>query len=99
MDNRTIASIIVITISLIVIRYAFELAIAAISFSFCYFVPLILINILYLLVWVVRLDCLYRDIKLFIEDKKTMRLGVFDFIDRIFFIPGYKRKRNSLHHF
>jgi fatty acid desaturase len=97
MDNRTIASIIVITLSLIVIRYAFELAIAAISFSFFYFVPLILINILYILVWVVRPDCLYRDIKLFIEDKKTMRLGFFDFIDRFFFIPGYKNKKYLLH--
>lgn len=98
MDNRTIASIIVITLSLIVIRYAFELAIAAISFSIFYFVPLIIINLIYLFVWIVRPDYLYNDIKLFIKDKKTMGLGFFDILDRFFFIPGYKSKKYLLHH-
>ena len=59
----------------------------AIGYFIGFFIPLILINIVYLLLWIVRPDLLYKDIKMFIEERKVKRLGPFDLIGRIFFIP------------
>ena len=89
MDNRTILSLVVMILSLMLLRFAFRLVIMGIGYFIGFVIPLILINILYLLTWIIRPDLLYKDIKLFIEDRKTKRLGPLDFINRFFFIPGY----------
>lgn len=99
MDNRTIASLIVIILTVVLLRFLLRLAVMMLGYFIFYVIPLILINILFLLMWVIRPDILYADIKLFFNDKKLVRLGLIDFIDRLFFIPVYNSKKIPLRHF
>jgi hypothetical protein len=92
-------SLVAVALGLFLFRLALELTAMLLGYFFFFVIPIIFINILFLLTWIVRPDFLYKDIKLFIDDRIKMRLGFFDFIDRFFFIPGYKSKNLSLHHF
>lgn len=70
MDNRTIVSLLVIVFSFMLLRFAFRLAIMGIGYIIGFVIPLILINILYLLMLIVRPDLLYKDIKLLLKIEK-----------------------------